>query len=883
MDYAAWHSVVTDDNGKVVPMASITVRHTDTGALARLYNARDGSEPKSNPFQTGADGMISFFAAGGAYTVIAAQGSLERRWPFVPIGTAQEYDIDSLAEYLNSGVIYHQTFADMSASQPLQFPAASVVLADPDGSKNGYYTNDGSGWLFARTMPDSIARATIYNNTDINSPKANISQGINPSSPIVFFLDVASPNTGSVTLTIDGIGTGAVLNAAGNILSAGEWLGRVMLTREQDGRYRIVNDPASAIAAANSASTATTQAGRAESEADRAEAAAAGLNLPSIEAGDAGKTLIVNNDENGYNLQDVASSAGIYDTKSAAEAASIPSSVNAIRLNGYYAAGDGGGATYSRSDQGFHGEGYVQSSDGAWWKIDEHQFTKAMLPQRQVPDWTDVIHTIGMDSKGDGRGADYERNVPNASWFSEDLRLSVGGNTYVNRRGWQRCIGKRYGRIVVAGSSTPAGTGATGYFAPSAANGWTETPSSWVGLMRAAIGDDGEIINRSVQGWNTQSFIDRFWRDIAPYAPDTVIISTGYVNEPSATPESRRAADVYARILRLCGMCARIGAKPIVMITMAGSNVNLIRTYAIATALRQNGITVWDISTAVKDRDSNAIAVDYTADGTHANDAGHLRYFQNININDLEVDVRGATKEPFGQVLGRDGYYLIASGPNTSDEYAPLTAIFTGRRPLDICAHVRVRGTKASGNTRGCILNMTSSPGSVTDHPEISVRVTADTNEWGLFADGVVVLRSGVAYDRQGFTSAIVSYDRGRNRFDYYHDYTFVGSHTPSAMPSTDAGWTHVRAGSSSNSWHLSEWEIHDFTVMRNPAMNGWGIKGSNRSMEFSLPLPCTMGARFSLASMEATLGVVNNVELDGSCRLVVNRAYARPYNGPLS
>lgn len=276
MDFAAWHSVVTDDNGAVVPQATITVRHTDTGALARLYSVRDGSEPKGNPFQTGIDGMISFFASGGAYTVIASKGTLERRWSFVPIGTAQEYDIDGLAEYLNSGVVYYRTYAEMAASSPANFPAASVVLSDADGSKNGYYTNDGTGWVFARTLPDSIARASIYSG-NVNNPVANISAGINPSAPIVFFLDVEDENTGSVTLAIDGIGSGVVLNAAGNVLSAGEWFGRVMLTREEDGRYRIVNDPASAIAAALSA----TQAGTARDDAVTAK------DLAEIFAGDA--------------------------------------------------------------------------------------------------------------------------------------------------------------------------------------------------------------------------------------------------------------------------------------------------------------------------------------------------------------------------------------------------------------------------------------------------------------------------------------------------------------------------------------------------------------------------------------------------------------------
>lgn len=474
MDHAKWNGVVTDDLGKVVPLANVTVRRTDTGALARIYTDREGATPKGNPFQTGQDGNIEFFAKGGAYTIIATSGGLERRWSFVPIGTAQEFDIDELAQYLNSGVVYYQTKAQMSASSPSEYPAAAVVLADSVGENNGYYTNDGSGWLFGRPLPDSITRATIYNNSDVNAPKANISAGVNPSSPVLFFVDVSTPNTSSVTLTIDGVGTGVVLNAAGNQLSAGEWSGRVMLSRESDGRYRIANDPASALsaaqsatqagaardaaetakgeaesaktaaagsataasnsastastkaseaassataaagsastastkaseaassatsaagsastantkageasssatAAAGSASTATTQAGtattqanRAKDEADRAEAAASSVNLPPIGTGDQGKALVVNSSEDGYSLEKIEADAGIYDTKAAAEAATIPSSINAIRLNGYYAAGDGGGAIYKRVQSEPSHVGKVQSSDGAWWEL----------------------------------------------------------------------------------------------------------------------------------------------------------------------------------------------------------------------------------------------------------------------------------------------------------------------------------------------------------------------------------------------------------------------------------------------------------------------------------------------------------------------------------
>ncbi|MDR2309792.1 MAG: carboxypeptidase-like regulatory domain-containing protein, partial [Brucellaceae bacterium] len=252
MEYSAWHSVIQDGNGAVVPMAKITVRNTSTGALAKLYSARDGSAPKANPFNADENGQVFFFVAGGSYTIKAEFGSQERTWPFVPVGTAAEYDIDSLAQYLNSGVVYFQNGTALTAYVPLSYPAAAVVLADPDALKNGYYTNSGTGWIFGRALQDTISRLFITGGA-VNTPTATIGQGINPSAPLVFYVDVTVPNTASVTLNVVGLGQGVVLNVAGNPLAAGEWLGRVMLTRETDGRYRIMNDPASALSAAQSA------------------------------------------------------------------------------------------------------------------------------------------------------------------------------------------------------------------------------------------------------------------------------------------------------------------------------------------------------------------------------------------------------------------------------------------------------------------------------------------------------------------------------------------------------------------------------------------------------------------------------------------------------
>lgn len=57
-----------------------------------------------------------------------------------------------------------------------------------------------------------------------------------------------------------------------------------------------------------------------------------------------------------------------YDTKSAAEAASIPSSVNAIRLNGGNALGDGLGGLYIDTDNGST-DGFMSADSRTWYRV----------------------------------------------------------------------------------------------------------------------------------------------------------------------------------------------------------------------------------------------------------------------------------------------------------------------------------------------------------------------------------------------------------------------------------------------------------------------------------------------------------------------------------
>ena len=59
----------------------------------------------------------------------------------------------------------------------------------------------------------------------------------------------------------------------------------------------------------------------------------------------------------------------IYATVIGMPSVSVPSAINAIRVNGYYTVGDGGGALYIKvNDEPVHA-GKFQTMDGAWWEI----------------------------------------------------------------------------------------------------------------------------------------------------------------------------------------------------------------------------------------------------------------------------------------------------------------------------------------------------------------------------------------------------------------------------------------------------------------------------------------------------------------------------------
>lgn len=93
MALARWQATIVDDEGNVLPAATVTVRLEATGNLANLKSDRAGASGIANPLTADPDGYAAFHVVGGSYKITAALGAFTREWRYVAIGTGAETDV----------------------------------------------------------------------------------------------------------------------------------------------------------------------------------------------------------------------------------------------------------------------------------------------------------------------------------------------------------------------------------------------------------------------------------------------------------------------------------------------------------------------------------------------------------------------------------------------------------------------------------------------------------------------------------------------------------------------------------------------------------------------------------------------------------------------
>jgi hypothetical protein len=135
MALARYQFTVTDDEGNVIPSASVSVRREALGnPIVSLYSDREGVTTLGNPFTAELDGYAAFHVSGGAYRITASKDGFSRTWRYVGIGTAQEFDATqnlAIVQYVDAG--YALKFEDDTSAPPttgcIRFNNASLASA----------------------------------------------------------------------------------------------------------------------------------------------------------------------------------------------------------------------------------------------------------------------------------------------------------------------------------------------------------------------------------------------------------------------------------------------------------------------------------------------------------------------------------------------------------------------------------------------------------------------------------------------------------------------------------------------------------------------------------------------------------------------------------
>ncbi|QOY85216.1 GDSL-type esterase/lipase family protein [Paludibaculum fermentans] len=191
-------------------------------------------------------------------------------------------------------------------------------------------------------------------------------------------------------------------------------------------------------------------------------------------------------------------------------------------------------------------------------------------------------------------------------------------------------------KVVVLGSSSAAGVGATRY------------ELSWVGLLTSELRNRGfEVVNSSISGSGTSTSLARFDSDVTPQQPDFVVLATsifneGFVNAPQAA-WSRYIANTRELIRRT----RELGAIPIV-VGMYPSDFYTATNIALISQLYRTeetlGVPMWDFWSIVSDPTGNWLP-GLTRDGLHPTDAGHSYFFNSIPLSLFDIAYRPSQED----------------------------------------------------------------------------------------------------------------------------------------------------------------------------------------------------------------------------------------------
>lgn len=204
-----------------------------------------------------------------------------------------------------AGVVHKATRAQLFAITPATELYGGAVYADPNPTYNGIYVRDAATWVKVRGLPDTVAELTVTGGTE-NAVQASVAAGVDPAIVKVYYINVATPNTGNVTISISGAAAIPCYNIAGTDFAPGEWDGRLFLANDAPDYLVAITDASAAISAAASAAAAA--ADRVLAEAARDDAINAMVYNPVIVRG-------VTTNAGPYDMGQTIGSANLLDVK----------------------------------------------------------------------------------------------------------------------------------------------------------------------------------------------------------------------------------------------------------------------------------------------------------------------------------------------------------------------------------------------------------------------------------------------------------------------------------------------------------------------------------------------------------------------------------------
>jgi lysophospholipase L1-like esterase len=178
-------------------------------------------------------------------------------------------------------------------------------------------------------------------------------------------------------------------------------------------------------------------------------------------------------------------------------------------------------------------------------------------------------------------------------------------------------------RIVILGSSTAAGAGASSY------------SQSWAGRLAEALSASGfTVINRSLSGTNTATSLSRFEKDVASLFPGYVMLATSIINELVLQLRDDARQTYLQNTTALIREVDRIGAVPIVVGPFPNNAFNqpmrqlMLRIYDDFAAA---GVVMWNFMGACDDGAGRWLP-GFSEDGLHPTNAGHRAMFESIPV-----------------------------------------------------------------------------------------------------------------------------------------------------------------------------------------------------------------------------------------------------------